>query len=303
VLASADTQLLLILAFGLSFYATSQCSISLYHYLVAHHIVLVGLATSVQAFVVVRSPLKVLVTSIARLVVMSICLAQLFAIKGAIASLKPNLAKGQTGVLDTIPSRGQQESLLLLPAYCILHESFNPFLNLTSFQAEKLRNKGIQRGAVSQNYIILMLIALLMLVLLSATIQKCWRRDKPVREKWEKRLFWIKTAIKFSGFMTCLVLTIFNWIIILRLRNWMNQNEWLNDDPSNPENGVKGFGQYAPLASLGTVFVTLFNGLSGGLLKKWSWLYRGDDDFEDNDDGKSVSSDSFEMLPRRCATV
>lgn len=130
VLSSADAQLILIIAFGASFYSISQCSVLLYHYYVAFHIVLVGLVTSVLAFVLVRSPYKSYFSSLARIVLFGISIATLLQTKD-VRMLEDNDVAAMQGHL---PTETQKDSLIILPAYCILERSVNPFFNLTDDQ-------------------------------------------------------------------------------------------------------------------------------------------------------------------------
>ncbi|KAH6692585.1 hypothetical protein F5X68DRAFT_59418 [Plectosphaerella plurivora] len=302
ILSCADTQLLLILAVGASFYATSQCTMSLYHFYVAFHMVLVGLATSILAFVLVQSPYRSYLSSLARIVIMGLAIGYLIR-AGNLLEDKERLA----AVHAKLPKKGQQDSLIILPAICVLTDAVNPFFDLTNDQKEHLRHKGLVRDIHNQAQVLL--VPYIMLTV--ATLFGMRYRLKLVRKtdaqgtlqvpldpnEEKNRLasvrFYVSCLLKGALWVTCLVLIIWNWITIGVLRSWVDRSEWLNKEGGNPEKDVLGLGQLAPLISLGVVGFALLDGLWGGV-KDWRIFGHLKDDEEET---KPSRRSSIQLQP------
>ncbi|KAH8595863.1 hypothetical protein B0O99DRAFT_594167 [Bisporella sp. PMI_857] len=302
ILSSADTQLLLILAFGAAYYSTAQCSISLYHYIIAYHMVLVGMLTSVLAFVLVRSPFKSFLSSLARLAIMIFCEIVMLLSLGLIESkpVKENELQANT------PGNGQKDSFLILPAYCLLDSSIDPVSNLTDEQRQHLTNTGHRRDIIHQIYVIAGMLVLLVFIPLVIGFWKYTQRHVKAADAalfpnhtedqnaTAKVRFFLSSFIKGIMWGLCLGFIIWNWITIVNLRNWIDTNDWLNKEKGNPERGLEGIGQLAPLAALGAGCFTFSNGLWEIIKTKSLFKYLGGDYSNSHE---RLTDDSFELQP------
>ncbi|KAH8587751.1 hypothetical protein B0O99DRAFT_694198 [Bisporella sp. PMI_857] len=260
IISSADVQLLLIVALAVAFLKTSQCSISLYHYLIMYHMTLLGVATSVLALVLVCNPAEFLISSSVRLGFIWFCIGNMMATRRKDASLYPQLAAEE--IQDKIPSKGQQDSLLFLPAYCILEESFNMFLDLPDDQSEYLTNKGDRRFIVVQNIVVAATATIVSCLILIILVYKCiclYLGRKVPLNTWMRIWSYTRIPIKGLVWFTSLGVIVWNWVIIVQLRHWIDQSEWLDKKSGNPENVIRGIGQIAPLASLGAIGFALLD--------------------------------------------
>lgn len=307
MLSCADTQLLLILAVGGSFYSTAQCTISLYHYFVAFHTVLVGLATSLLAYIQVRSPFEVYFSSLARLTIFGIGIGFL-ARTGKM--LQPE-EEDVTAAQAYLPARDQLDSLIILPAICILEKQMNPFANLTDEQKEHLTHRGLRRDVRSQAQVLMApFILVAMVTLFGVRFRKTLPRDSqsqgslqvPVdmdaeRNKMANLRFYISGVLKTGFWLGALVIIVLNWVTIGILRGWVDRSEWLNKEDGNPEKDVRGVGQLAPLVSLGFVGFAFLDGLWSFAREWWFFKQYVDDDDEDDEAAKTAPRTSFELQP------
>lgn len=252
ILSSADTQLLLILAYGVAFYSTAQCQMSLYHYFVALHTILVGLSTSLLASVLVHSRDKSYFTSCLRIIICSVAFIGLYNTNGIHIS---NKSQGKV-FLGRLPARTQEDSLLLLPAYCVLEETVSPFFHLNVEQQQLFTNSGGPCD-VSRQCLVLLFIHIIMslFTILDINPRRILQSQKRARQ-------WVYISGVCRGliWIGCLALIIFNWVSIETLRSWVDGSEWLSrDEGRNPEKDYQGIGQLAPLFSLGAIGFTLLN--------------------------------------------
>lgn len=231
--------------------------------------VLVGLATSVLAFILVRSPYKWFLSALARIIIFGICIGTL------IRSTKMTESDftDVPAVQNQVPNKGQWDSLIIAPAYCILENAVNPFFNLTESQQKHLTHTGSRRDVKSQCIILLAASALTLvatsveLALSNRTGRKQDSRQRGSRVTPSTVLemltgwFPIFRLIKFLIWALSTILIIWNWITIIPLRRWVDKSEWLNKEDGNPEKHIEGVGQLAPVVALGVVGFTLLNGL------------------------------------------
>jgi hypothetical protein len=300
ILSCADTQLLLILAVGGSFYSTTQCNISLYHYYVAVHMVLLGLTTSILAFILVRSPYKSFLSALARIVIFGISIGTL------IRSTKMTESDftDVPAVQSKLPNKGQWDSLIIAPAYCILENSVNPFFNLTESQQDHLTHTGLTRD-VKKQCIALLAASVITLIATSSELVVNYRRgvERSPQQPGTRHTpsavhemgtswFAVFRVIKAVIWIISVVLIIMNWITIITLRRWVDKSKWLDSEGGNPEKDVRGVGQLAPLVALGVAGFTFLNGVWSyiGRCRCFKYVY-----VKEEEDGKSSRRNSVEL--------
>ena len=275
MLAAADAQLLLILAFGFSYYSTSQCEVSLYHYLIATHMILIGLATSALACSIVRRFYKSPLTSLVRCAVFFTGAVGLLLTKGS------NPVVNDSIFMHRLPGKDQKDNVILLPAYRLLEKDFNPLVRLTDEERNHLAPDSLTHDTHGQvEWLIAVGCAVFgftFLYYLFLWCSKCCRRREhqimEIKKKAESRWASIpKLLIRASFLLACTTLIIWNAMSIFLPRQWINDSPWLQlEDDVNPESLVQGIGQIAPLAALGTIVFALANSVSAA---KWGPLFQ-----------------------------
>ena len=101
---------------------------------------LMGLLTSVLSYTIAHS--------FSRSYVTFLCRAFLFWVDffGLTRTLDNNHFGADAGSLRRIPSNNQTDSIILLPAFCLLEGKFDPLQNLTPAQQTHLTNTGKYRA-------------------------------------------------------------------------------------------------------------------------------------------------------------
>ena len=277
MLSAADTQLLLIFAFGTSFYLTSQCDVSLYHYLIAVNMILVGLTTSALSYTLARNSYKSYLSLVVRVGLFMIDYV------GLTRTLDNNNFEENDRFLQRVPGNGQKDSIIVLPAFCLLDKSYDPMGDLQPSEQLHLAHTGLNRNTNFQIYAILVVgviafggtilhIAYLVwekkfrFVLWTDkfgdhTNLTAYTRDRPGLLKLLTGLWWVA---RFGIWAVCTIFIIWNWASIILLRRWINGSVWLElEDGANPERGVQEIGQMTPLvAAFGAIVLTFLNSLS-----------------------------------------
>lgn len=270
VTSCSDAQLLVLLAFGIAFGSRSQCEVSGYHYTVAVHMVLDGLATSILAMVIARDTRDKIVSALARIVIFIVCLVGLFLSNLNLTDLQA--FDKTTGIKNKLPGKDQHDSMLVMPVFCLLETTFDPFSGLSSEEKKYLTHTGLSRNAFVQRELILTLFVLVIVpkfvtgIFAPKGAETVIDDDLTVCGINARRLYFYAT-----GFFKMLVwgiatgLICWNWVMIYSLRDWAEDSGWLElEDGENPERDVQGLGQVAPLVSLlgiGIAFVAALYGL------------------------------------------
>ncbi|KAH8585555.1 hypothetical protein B0O99DRAFT_748948 [Bisporella sp. PMI_857] len=290
ILASADTQILLVLAIGQAFYATERCTLSLYHYLVLYHMVLMGIWTSMLAFTLSRSPFKSPLASLCRVGALFMC-AISFGQEQTIPASNPEIQQ----LLRKIPGTHQRDSVIILPVSCILDESTNFLVSLKDEDKVNLMGNGPGRffeapgeqatwivaaaGAITGGFVFIGFMK---------GFQRGYYKQKPThtsaKQNTRARLnYWLNSFVKKGLFWTlCTAYIIYNWIIISKLREWVDRSIWLQrEDNKNPESSFQGIGQVAPLASLGAAVFAVCDG-GWEAIKHRQFLTRFSSDYDNN---------------------
>ena len=274
ILSAADTQLLLILAFGVSFYSSFQCEVSLYHYLIAIHMIQVGLTTSALSYTLARSSYKSYISLLIRTALFWIDWA------GLTRTLDHNHFEVDAQFMRKVPSGSQRDSIIVLPAFCLLEGMFDPLNGLSQPEQSHLTHTGLTRVT---NYSITIVGCLggvafigtyLHLGYLLCTKQYYRFRDdndrvaSTKRKAWQKVIRFLWGCCRLTSWGLCTAFLIWNWVSITSLRDWINGSVWIDlVDNKNPERGVKGIGQFTPLVALGAIVLTFTNSLSKEITK------------------------------------
>jgi hypothetical protein len=234
---------------------------SSYHYLVAIHTILTGLATSLLGMLLVHNLREKVFTAIVRGGIFIVCIAGVFSLKAMQESIKNGYNGVTTPLSDNLPGSTQTDSILVLPAYCFMDSTLDPWGRLTDEQKKHLAANGLGSYSAAQAYIITILI-------IPAAIGK-WvgsiRRQKGTTPSQfqagaQKRLF-MQSYLLVYGLVWGLVA--WNWASIFILRNWAERSGWLKiEDGKNEERDVQGLGQIAPLIALGAIGLMITDTLS-----------------------------------------
>ncbi|KAI9655946.1 MAG: hypothetical protein M1829_000456 [Trizodia sp. TS-e1964] len=254
----ADTQLILILIFGLAFYTSARCEISLYHFIVEIHFVVLGLSAATLAYASVHNLYKAPWTLILRTVLFGIGAA------GTIFALQGNNIKTSSTFIQNLPATNQIDSVILLPAFCLLEHSRDPLRDLDQTRKDHLQPAGLLLDVYLRTYVITSIGGLLLLgtfayAIFATCCKRCHSsRDKSKKKEELKRIKIFKNVIRVGIGLVCLVFIILDIVAITILRNWIDGSAWRNTG-ENPEFIVIGIGQLAPIISFTAVFFTFFN--------------------------------------------
>ena len=253
LLAAADAQLVFIIAYGTAFYSIWKCQVSLYHFSVAIHMVLIGLSTSTQSYTITRKFYKAPLMLILRAVIFWIGYV------GLELTTAGNPSDKNFTVTTKIPGKTQTDSVILLPAFCLLDDFFGTISNLTFEQQIYLAPKGqpeiILFQLVSQGIVS----GATNVFAIGYNIFLFWRRRRYPDAEEPRTPGWailVKIIFKLLGWIFCFFFTMWNLSSIIRLRNWINSSVWLERvDNINPERVIQsqGLGQLVPLVTLITI--------------------------------------------------
>ncbi|KAI9669505.1 MAG: hypothetical protein M1829_005094 [Trizodia sp. TS-e1964] len=136
ILTIGDTQLFLILAFGIAYFVSEKCSISLYHFTVGIRLVILGLATSTCSYALSRGYYKSPLTLAARSVFF------LLVSIGLMIAINANSIKSISDFTVGIPDNNHNDSVILMPLLCLLDPTLNPLGNLNNAQKSNLQLAG-----------------------------------------------------------------------------------------------------------------------------------------------------------------
>ncbi|KAH6887702.1 hypothetical protein B0T10DRAFT_574861 [Thelonectria olida] len=267
----SDAQLLVILAFGAAFYSKAQCSISTYHYTITIHLVLAGLAASLLALILIRKPQKKIISMLLRIAMFSACLA------GLLGQKDVQGVDNTSSIRSQLPGMDQRDSTVVLPTFCLLDDSLNPFPGLTAEEKKHLINKGLSRNAVVQSRFLLAFFILVALFKHILGLRQRWGLESS--HKVSSRccgcnpafvVYIMTTFCKFAVWAFSLILICYNWLTVFLLRDWVERSGWLElEDGQNPERDVQGLGQIAPLIALGAIGFTITDTVSEFLNNWW----------------------------------
>ncbi|KAK8109526.1 hypothetical protein PG999_007663 [Apiospora kogelbergensis] len=268
ILAITDAQLFLILAFGVAWHAAAKCDISTYHCLIAIRMALTGIATATLAGFITKGYYTHRLTTLARLGILGYCIWSLFFLWMSL--INDNI---DTTVFGLLPTREKRDSVLVLPAYCHLDNTMQPFQNLTLEQQNTVNIKG---GRDSSFPIFVCGLTVLWCILAFPVV---WNMIAcllgPICGHWSMlRNPSDITFFKLSAWVFCMAVCIRNLISVLTLRDWIDRSHWLHREApgQNIENNINTIGQMAPLIALGATVFTLSDKLSR-LVRKLVFCY------------------------------
>ncbi|KAI9660820.1 MAG: hypothetical protein M1829_006472 [Trizodia sp. TS-e1964] len=222
MVSSADAQLFLILAFGTAFYRTAQCDISLYHYLLLDHMVVSGLATSALAYMLSHSFHRMSLTLILRTAVFILCAIGLHLVD---YSNDFNF-DANFNLVKSIPATNQIDSVILLPAYCLLDKSINVTNSLNLDELHALLPRGTDRLYPQQLPIVgiggfIINLVIVLLRALSPNFESSRNKKEYNSSVGKRRSNIIQAFCAFSWVVSTAIIAL-NWTCIFILRNWVD---------------------------------------------------------------------------------
>ena len=225
---------------------------------------LMGLLTSVLSYTLAHS--------FSRSYVTLLCRAFLFWVDffGLTRTLDNNHFEADAAFLRWVPGNNQTDSIIVLPAFCLLEGSFDPLQDLVPEQRLHLTNNGVYRATDFQIKVICSLGGVTFGVAILCILAYIWNNtcgsDKHHRaamiekKEWPKWTIFLWAVVRVVSWFVCTGFIIWNWIAIAHLRSWVNGSDWLQlEDGLNPEYTIKSIGQLAPLVALGTIGLTFTN--------------------------------------------
>jgi len=260
IVSVGDAQLFLVLAFVISFSFQSQCDVSLYHYEVAVNTIAVGLSGAVLSFLLVEdTQKKAFISTILRWGAFVACMAGFVPLENDNHRRPGDHEPGK--LLSALPSLNQTDSVLVLPAFCILKRNLNPFSNLTGDEQLHLTHEGRERDLTSNTVVILIPFVLVSCIRLCSLLRLTWicGTTSPIRGGLRITFRALKVGITVVIAYNMISAVIF----LAKLRMWMDESVWLQkEDGGNPEQDLQGIGQMAPLIALVSIVIAVGNILS-----------------------------------------
>ncbi|KAJ3542352.1 hypothetical protein NM208_g4144 [Fusarium decemcellulare] len=259
-----DSQLLLAIALGLSFYLGTNCSTSQYHLDIA-----MNLSIRMYQFSA------------------GICITCFGAVLYFIALTTTNqLNAGLSPEYE--PPSSRNDSLILLDAVCFLNKTYSSDLNST------IGNQIGLVGRLGEDIPIMSYHKLIWVVGIASLVSALFRlgqffrygTDGPARktrtlDSDERFGFWsVILLIWWSAtWLGCFVVYIATVRHVLSIREWVSNSGWIEPDDfsSNPENDVRSFGQIAAIVASGSIAIAAFDRWKPGWWKTW---YDDEDDEE-----------------------
>ncbi|KAF5003304.1 hypothetical protein FDECE_10134 [Fusarium decemcellulare] len=268
-----DSQLLLAIALGLSFYLGTNCSTSQYHLDIAMNLSIIGCISFLLAFTLVRNYWAAPIASAIRI-------ACFGAVLYFIALMTTNqLNAGLSPEYE--PPSSRNDSLILLDAVCFLNKTYSSDLNRTiGDQTGLVGRLGEDIPNVSYHKLIWVVgIASLVSALFRLGQFFRYGTDGPARKTrtpdddesigfWSYILFFWWSAT----WVGCFVVYILTVLHVLSIREWVSNSGWIEPDDfsSNPENDIRSFGQIAAIVASGSIAIAAFDRWKPGWWKTWS---------------------------------
>ena len=228
-----------------------------------------GLFTSALSYTIARNFYRSYISFVIRSLLFWIDYA------GLTRTLNNNNFGDDAKFMRKVPGGNQKDSLVLLPAFCLLDKSLDPISrsHLSRQEQSLLINTGILHATGFQTRIIGSIGGIAfggaVLYWISQWVRRCMQKDKLKGKQLQtkkKRTKWITIPwllFRSGSWIVCTAFIIWNWIAIAHLRSWVNGSVWLGlgpgHDGANPENTILSIGQLTPLVALGTIVLTFTN--------------------------------------------
>ena len=254
ILSGSDAQVLLILAYGISFHLSFKCSISAYHYNVVLHVIFAGCATFTLSILFVHKYFENLITAGLRLITMIIIL-----------SVYGTFLRIQSASFDMyriIPDKGTSDSILFLPAICLLDAG----PSTPGDDSQQANPNDIMRNLT---YLLNTFFATA--VMIHAIPPISYKLKLRVKKGLTIKATCGVVAVKTMLCIVLLVLIGLEWSTIMQLRNWVDASGWMNKDDGNPEMDTMGIGQLVPLMALAAIAIPISDKVSEWLAKRCCW--------------------------------
>lgn len=251
LLATLDTQMLFMFAYGLNFWLVQKCTISAYHYAIGIEIGLISCANSILTIAFVSEYWKAPFTGMLRLVAM----VPIFAFLG----YELNQQRTRVENPEYIPSFSRNDSTVLLPASCFLDSQFKDiYSNLSTSVREKI-GYTMKPHHFWEFALWIGTVIGLFAGILRGLMQLWTDRGRKAKTYY----FWTGLVICLYKFAALMLFAIVNWVAWLRiwdLKTWVGRSGWIKPGRvTNPEDDWLGNGQILPMLQLVMIVVFIFN--------------------------------------------
>ncbi|SPO00987.1 uncharacterized protein DNG_03736 [Cephalotrichum gorgonifer] len=188
IIANADTQLFIALAYGINFALSSKCNLSVYHYKVGLNMVLLALASSNLSILMVRSYWqRAWIAASMRVIVMVVILAFLGRM---IAYQFTRTSRPEDMLYSKLRDSNRTDSSILLPMSCFLDPDLDPLQALTDTQLARVG--GDLRGKdVTSEIVLYGAVAFCFLLAHTAHVMRKLRGHHPPKQEKPQLWGWI----------------------------------------------------------------------------------------------------------------
>lgn len=254
LIANADTQLFIALAYGINFVVSSKCTLSAYHYEVGLNMVLLALASTNLSTLMLRdywarakiaATLRTLV-----IIVIYIFLGRMIAYQFMRESTPEEVWLAKL-------ANSNPDSSILLPASCFLDPDLDPLRGLTDAQMDRVGgNPG--SDTVTPEVIMYAFLALCFVLAHAAHVMRALRGHRDPKRG--RPAFVGLVVILYWTFCLGISAFVYAWCYgnVWVLRMWVHQSGWMEDD-AEAERDVRGIGQLVPVVAMCFAVVWAFD--------------------------------------------
>ena len=250
MLATSDTQILLMFSYTVGFWLIQRCTISAYHYTIVINIGLASCANFVLTTAFVSEYWKAPLTGALRFAAMVV-------VSASVGLPLNEQRKHRVDNPEYLPPYSRKDSTILLPASCFLDPQFKDvYSGLSISERDKIPLNRYQAWEFS--------LWIVTVILLAAGLLRTIRELKMDRSREAK------SYVSWTGLVLCThqavalaLATILNAIVgwrVFYLRKWVGLSGWIKPGRiRNPENDWRENGQILPMLQLLMIAIFICN--------------------------------------------
>lgn len=247
IISIADVQAIVAVTYSIDFALQSKCSLSAYHYNVGVNTILCSCVTTTLSVLIVRDYWRGAFAPALRFILA----CAIFAVLGRLLWYENSQASAPEATWSVNWPRVKgtnDDSTIFLPVACFLDPDLNPVIGLSPEQRERV---GGNPGRVATAFGIYWSIVVLFVI---GHLSHLIRIRSRYRE--QKKLHFIRhaphTAYYAACLFYCIVIYIFLWEHINRIRSFVHQGRWIRggNTDANAEHAIRGVGQLLPITTI-----------------------------------------------------
>ncbi|MBE3042123.1 hypothetical protein IMZ48_05985 [Candidatus Bathyarchaeota archaeon] len=245
LIASADTQLFLALAYGINFAVSSKCTLSAYHYEVGLNMALLALASTNLSTLMIRDYYaRAKIAAVLRTLVILVSYAF---VGRMIAYQFTRVSKPEEVWANKLWEN--TDSSILLPASCFLDPDLDPLRGLSGAELERVGGD-LSGDTVTPEVVLYAFLALCFVLSHAAHLMRAIRGHRQPKQG-GRGAFWGFLVLSYWIFCLGASTIVYAWCYgnVWVLRNWVHESGWMEDGGA-AEKDVRGIGQLVPIVAM-----------------------------------------------------